>query len=62
MKCQANPDGKLADMLKTALNPIGAKERVQVVEEGGVPLTAGLRKKDPFFLESCRFSDPNCII
>ena len=62
MKCQANPDGKLADMLKTALNPIGAKERVQVVEEGGVPLTAGLRKKDPFFLGSCRFGDPNCII
>ena len=32
------------------------------MEEGGVPITAGLKKNDPFFSGGCRFGDSKCIV
>ena len=37
-------------------------ERVKVVEEGGAPAIAALRKTDPFRTNQCRFRDPACIV
>ena len=62
IKCQATPGRELAERLKNILNPLGSKERVQVMEEGGAPTTAGLRVNDPFYPGSCRFGDPKCIV
>ena len=33
-----------------------------VVEEGGIPITAGLKKQDPFKKDECLFGDPDCWI
>ena len=32
------------------------------MEEGGVPISAGLKRNDPFFSGGCRFGDPDCIV
>ena len=46
-RCQPTPGGTLASKLKKCLNPKGSKERIQVVEEGGLPVSAGLKVNDP---------------
>ena len=33
-----------------------------MVEDGGLPVTATLRRTDPFHPGTCRFQDPNCIV
>ena len=62
IKCQPTPGGNLAKRLNKALNPEGKKERTHVVEEGGLPVTATLRRTDPFHPGTCRFQDPDCIV
>ena len=49
-------------MLKTSLNQNSRNGRILVTEDGGLPVTAGLRKTDPFRRPSCRFNDPSCIV
>lgn len=60
--CQPSPGGKLANMLKTKLNRKTNNVRILVTEDGGLPVTAGLRKTDPFKWLECRFKDPSCIV
>ena len=62
IKCQSTPGGILASRLKKALNPNGSKERIQVFEEGGMPVSAGLKVTDPFKPETCWFGNPNCMV
>ena len=62
VKCQPTPGGLLTKNLKKALNPDGCKERTHVMEEGGLPVTVGLRVNDPFHPGSCRYGDPKCIV
>ena len=62
VKCQTTPGGLLTARLKKTLNPEGAKERVQIMEEGGLPISIGLRVNDPFHPGSCRFGDTKCIV
>ena len=64
LKCQATPQGSLAKELTKVLNKDKglADERVKVVEEGGSPAIAAIRKADPFRSEQYRFRDPNCIV
>ena len=60
--CQPSPGGKLSNMLKTKLNQKSNNGRILVTEDGGLPVTAGLRKTDPFKRLECRFKDPSCIV
>ena len=62
IKCQATPGGTLAKMLDKNLNPGSNKERIKVVEEGGAPATASLRRADPFKMAGCRFQDGSCMV
>ena len=62
IKCQPTPGGILASRLKKALNPETSKERVQVIEEGGLPISAGLRVNDPFRSQTCRYGNSKCIV
>jgi hypothetical protein len=58
------PYSGLRDRLQTALSsvvsPDGAKTKV--IENGGIPITRGIRKADPFRQEGCMFQDPDCIV
>ena len=64
VKCQATPQGFLAKELTKVLNKDRgpSDERIKVVEEGGSPAIAAIRKADPFRSENCRFRDPACIV
>ena len=61
-KCQPTPGGELATRLKKTLNPKDSKEKIQVVEEGGLPISVGLRTNDPFRPQSCRYEDNKCMV
>ena len=61
IRCDPTPGSTLCKSLKKALNPPGSKERTLVVEEGGIPVTAQVRRGDPFFNGNCRFGDPECM-
>ena len=61
-KCQPTPGGELASRLKKILNPRDSKDRIQVVEEGGLPISVGLKANDPFRPQSCRFGDDKCMV
>ena len=61
-KCQPTPGGTLAAKLKKSLNPEGSKERIQVVEEGGLPVSVGLRVNDPFHPGTWRYGHKECIV
>ena len=60
--CQATPGSKLADTIRKEIgtSPDGSKRLV--MEEGGVPLTLGLKKTDPRPTEGCQFGDSNCWV
>ena len=62
VRCDPTPGSRLCKQLKEVLNPEGTHERTLVVEEGGVPVTAQVRKNDPFFTGGCRFGDPGCPV
>ena len=36
--------------------------RTLVIEDGGLPVTIGLKKRDPFRTPGCTFGDPSCIV
>ena len=48
ISCQPSPDGILARKVSDTLNSINPSRRILVTEDGGIPITASLRKSDPF--------------
>ena len=49
----------------TKLSPVSptiAGGRTKPIEKGGLPITLGLRKRDPFRVSGCDFGDKNCPI
>ena len=62
VKVQPTPGSSLAGKLKEGLNPAGAKEQIQVIEEVGLPISAGLKLNDPFRPHKCRFGDNTCLV
>ena len=61
VRCDPTPGSVLCKTLKKVLNPEGTQERTLVVEEGGIPVTAQVRRNDPFFNGSCRYGDSECM-
>ena len=59
--CQVTPGGNLASMLrkKVGVTKTGGKRIVQ--EEGGNPISLGLKKRDPFSTDNCRYGDNLCL-
>ena len=64
IKWQATPNGDLAKLLTRNLNTGRGPndERLKVVEEGGAPATASLRRSDPYRKEECRFQAKSCLV
>ena len=58
-KVQATPGGHLASRVKNELKNMKCPDKgtVKVVEMGGMPITSGLTKGDPFSAKICPFSD-----
>ena len=48
ISCQPSPDGILARKVSDTLNSINPSRRILVTEDGGIPISASLRKSDPF--------------
>ena len=63
ISCQATPGGILADKIRKAVGVTKNGERRLVTEEGGIPVTMGLKAADPFRTEEdCRYGDPECWV
>ena len=62
ISCQPTPGGVLARKLSKTLNELCPNKRILVTEDGGLPVSASIRKTDPFKRNSCRFNDPLCIV
>ena len=60
----ATPNSKLSKELKEAIDklPTVAGGRTKPIEKGGLPVSIGLKKKDPFRAEGCDFNDDNCPV
>ena len=60
----ATPDSKLAKDLRKVLNkqPTIPEGRTNHNEKGGLPVSIGLKIKDPFKLNGCDFGDDNCPV
>ena len=59
--CQVTPDGQLADMMRKKVGTTKAGGRRIVQEEGGNPISLGLKKRDPFAVQTCRYGDSQCL-
>ena len=53
--CQATPGSRLADMIRKEVGMSPDGSRNLVMEEGGIPLTMGLKKTDPRETQGCQF-------
>ena len=60
--CQPTPGGILKSKLNKVMNPPGAERRILITEDGGQPAVSYLKKTDPFFTQTCRYGDENCIV
>jgi hypothetical protein len=60
----ATPNSVLATSLQKLLKglPTSTGGLTKVVEGGGVPITMGLKKANPFKLEGCAYKDPKCRV
>ena len=60
----ATPNSELATKLKESPNkqPQRANGRTKPIEKGGLPISIGLKKKDPFRINGCDFEDERCPI
>lgn len=54
----SNLKNRIQAALKTVQSPDGGTTKV--IEASGVPISWGLKKKNPFRQEGCHFSDPKC--
>ena len=59
--CQVTPGGKLADMLRKSVGTAKSGGRRLIQEEGGNPISLGLKQRDPFAPSTCRCGDMNCL-
>ena len=48
VSCQANPEGKLVEMLRTSIGTTTKGDKRVVVKEGGIPVTLGLKVTDSY--------------
>ena len=63
VSCQATPGSKLATILQNNINKSSTDgKRKVVLEEGGHPISLGLKKRDPFLTNGCQFNDNDCIM
>ena len=64
MMTSASLDSQLAKKLSKILSeqPSIARGRTKPVEKGGLPVSIGLKKKDPFNKDGCDFGDNRCPI
>ena len=62
ISCQATPGSTLARMLGKEVGVTSKGQRKLVLEEGGQPITLGLKARDPFSKPGCKFRDPQCIV
>ena len=60
--CQATPGSKLATALTKRIGTAPDGSRRVVLDEGGCPVTLGLKACNPFKEDGCQFKDPNCLI
>ena len=60
--CQATPKGILASKIKEAIGKSSDGQTRLVLEDGGAPVTLGLKVKDPFHNPVCQFGDPDCWV
>ena len=64
LTCTSTKDSKLqlalTETLRSGEQPIGG--RTLVLEDGGLPVTLGLKKRDPFRVNGCTFKDKKCIV
>ena len=51
---------KMTQSLKGVIAPDNGE--TMVVERGGKPLLSGLKKKDPFSKEGCKYGDRQCLV
>ena len=57
------PVGLLRSNLSRAINSIHPEnEKVLVIEDGGMPITQGLKIKDPLRPSGCIFNDSRCPV
>ena len=62
MSCQATPGGVLAAKIKKVIETTKDGQVRLVLEDGGAPVTLGLKVKDPFSIPVCQFGDPDCWV
>ena len=48
ISCQATPGSKLANLLQSKVSKGSKGDRKVILEEGGNPVSLGLKKRDPF--------------
>ena len=60
--CQATPGSKLAEKIRKEIGESPDGSCSIVMEEGGVPLTLGLKKTDPCPTDGCQFGDRECWV
>ena len=60
----ATPGSELQKAVRKALEkaPQADGGKTMVLEDGGVPAHLGLKSRDPFRVEKCRFKDDNCRV
>ena len=62
--CCATPNSELQKLIKEYISKEKQADggKTLVLEDGGLPITLGLKKKNPFRVEICTFNDPNCMV
>ena len=62
--CTATPDSSLQSHIRRSLATSDQADggRTLVLEDGGLPVTIGLKKRDPFRSHGCTFGDPSCMV
>ena len=60
----ATPGGTLKKLMSNTLSGVKAPDNgeTMVIEKGGKSLLSGLKKKDPFKSEGCRYENEKCIV
>ena len=62
ISCQATPGSLLVNKLQQKLGTTSEGKKRIVLEEGGEPVTIGLKRKNPFSTNGCKFGDNQCIV
>ena len=62
ISCQVTPDDRLAEMLRKEIGITRDGQKRLVMEEGGIPVTLGLKVSNPIRTEGCQFGDRECLV